>query len=448
MSWLSAAWTITRRSAAMSRTARRIDWDELGAVQIAETASSVNRPLGSLEHLFWLLDQNRSIHFAVTAQIAGRASPYDWLEALERLQERHPILSVCIDGNQGSIPRFRQDNPAPIPLRIVEGDPKARWESEVSKELATHFDSSRTPLIRAVLIQGARDTAFILVAHHSIADGLSLAYAIRDTLSAVSGGSLPPLPSLPSQEEILAGGAGRMSLVRSAEQQDSVPAGNPAIYRPLDNARPRVMGLSLGPTLTARLRNRTRREGTTVHGALSAAVAIAGRQRNADWQDTPIRVMSPINIRPLLGVGESCGVFVSATTNAIDGQATGFWRLARDTRVATAAGQTREAVMSLLSKLGEVVGKGAEVAVAAEFAAAAFAREILLTNLGALTFDDRFGRLKIEELWGPAVLGGMEGEQTIGVAAVKGSICLTHTGHTPTEGLLTAMRSVLVKACQ
>jgi len=208
------------------------------------------------------------------------------------------------------------------------------------------------------------------------------------------------------------------------------------------------MGLSLGPTLTARIRNRARREGTTVHGALSAAVAIAGRQRNADWQNTPIRVMSPINIRPLVGVGESCGVFVSATTNAIDGQATGFWRVARDTRVATAAGQTREAVMLLLSKLGEVVGKGAEVAVAAEFAAAAFAREIMLTNLGALTFDDRFGRLKIEELWGPAVLGGMEGEQTIGVAAVNGSISLTHTSHTPTEGLLTAMRSVLVKACQ
>src|SRR5262245_12058354 len=133
MSWLSAARTITRRSAAMGRTARRIDWDEFDSTQVAESASSINRPLGSIEHLFGLLVQNRSVQFAVTAQIAGRASPYDWLEALERLQERHPILSVCIDGNH-SIPRFRQDDPAPIPLRIVEGDPKARWESEVSEE--------------------------------------------------------------------------------------------------------------------------------------------------------------------------------------------------------------------------------------------------------------------------------------------------------------------------
>ena len=59
----------------MAKTARRIDWDEFGATQLAKNASSSNRPLGSLEHMFWLLDQNRSVHFAVTALISGRTSP-------------------------------------------------------------------------------------------------------------------------------------------------------------------------------------------------------------------------------------------------------------------------------------------------------------------------------------------------------------------------------------
>ena len=116
----------------MVRTARRIDWDELDTVQVA---SDIGRPLGSLEHLFRLLDQNRSFHFAVTAQIAGRASPYHWREALDLLQERHPLLSVCIEGSPGSVPRFHQRDDAPIPLRIVEEDPKTHWEREVSKEL-------------------------------------------------------------------------------------------------------------------------------------------------------------------------------------------------------------------------------------------------------------------------------------------------------------------------
>jgi hypothetical protein len=158
--------------------------------------------------------------------------------------------------------------------------------------------------------------------------------------------------------------------------------------------------------------------------------------------------MSPINIRPLLGVGEDCGVFVSAATGVLDGKATDFWELAREAKLSTADGQTRESVAALVAKLGEVVGKGSEVTAAAEFASVAFAHEVMLTNLGVLAFDNRFGRLRLEELWGPAVLDGMEGEQTIGVATVNGSICLTHTSHTPLEGLLETMRSVLVKACK
>src|SRR5690349_24801459 len=105
----------------MARTAWRIDWDELDTVQVA---SDIGRPLGSLEHLFWLLDQNRSFHFVVTAQIAGRASPYDWREALDLLQERHPLLSVCIEGSPGCIPRFHKRDAAPVPLRVIEEDPK------------------------------------------------------------------------------------------------------------------------------------------------------------------------------------------------------------------------------------------------------------------------------------------------------------------------------------
>src|SRR5215831_14227176 len=114
----------------MARTAVRMAWDQLDPVQVTRDETDITRPLGSLEHLFWLMDQNRSVHFAMTAQIAGRASPYHWREALDRLQWRHPILSVCIDGKPGSIPRFHQVDPAPIPLRIVEGDPKVRLPAQ------------------------------------------------------------------------------------------------------------------------------------------------------------------------------------------------------------------------------------------------------------------------------------------------------------------------------
>src|SRR6476661_8646069 len=38
---------------------------------------------------------------------------------------------------------------------------------------------------------------------YSIADGLSLAYALRDTLDAIAGRSLSPLPWLPAQDDLI-----------------------------------------------------------------------------------------------------------------------------------------------------------------------------------------------------------------------------------------------------
>jgi NRPS condensation-like uncharacterized protein len=400
------------------------------------------RQLGALEHLFWLLDQNRPVHFAVTALLSGETSPRDWRRALDRLQERHPITSVCIDGEPGSVPSFRQADVAPIPLRIVEDEPELRWEVEVGEELATPFKPKRAPLIRAVLIQGARDAAFMLVAHHSIADGLSLAYAVRDTLDLLAGRTLQPLPRLPSQDDM-------MNVSDSAadgREQSEAQALDPAVYRPNDNARPTVKGLRLSQELTSSLRDRARREGTTVHGALCAALVLASREVFADRRDTPLRIMSPINVRPLIDVGESCGVFVSATTSVFDGEAKNFWELARDARNSIAANQNGEYVTAGLAAFRQVVGNGAQVATAAEFAAQVFANEVMVTNLGSLSFDQHFGPVTLKALFGPAVLTGFEGQQTIGVATVNGALCLLHTGHTPPDGLLEKTQRILAKA--
>ena len=117
----------------------------------------------------------------------------------------------------------------PIPLRILEDEPELRWEAEVGTELATPFDPSQAPLIRAVLIQGDRDAAFMLVAHHSIADGLSLTYAIRDTLDALAGRSLRPLPWLPSQDDMMQHDMTNLSdSLAESQEQDQAEALMPA----------------------------------------------------------------------------------------------------------------------------------------------------------------------------------------------------------------------------
>ena len=89
----------------------------------------------------------------------------------------------------------------------------------------------------------------------------------------------------------------------------------------------------------------------------------------------------------------------------------------------------------------------AEAATVAEFVAKVFASEVLLTNLGSLSFDRQFGPVTLKAMFGPAVLTGFEGHQTIGVATVNGALCLLHTSHTPPKGLLEKIQSVLAQAC-
>jgi hypothetical protein len=432
----------------MANTAQQVARDRGDSPAVAESAPDAIRSLGSLEHLFWLLDQNRFVHFTVTALISGETSPRDWRRALDRLQRRHPILSVSIGGEPGSVPSFRRVDATPIPLRIVEDEPEPRWEAEVGTELATPFDPSQAPLIRAVLIHGARDAAFMLVAHHSIADGLALAYAIRDTLDALAGRSLRPLPWLPSQDDMMQHDAMNLSdNLADGQKQDQAEALSPVVYRQHDNARPTVKGLRLSPGLTSSVRVRARQEGTTVHGALCAALVLASREVFAAWRDIPLRILSPINARPLLDAGESCGVFLGATTSVFDRHTMDFWDIARQARIGVAANQTSENIAAQLSAFRQVVGNGAEVATVAEFAAKAFACEALLTNLGSLPFDGQFGPVTLTAMFGPAVLTGFEGQQTIGVATVNGALCLLHTSHTPAEGLLEKTQSVLAQAC-
>jgi len=117
----------------MVNATRQVARDQRDSSAVTESEQDAIRSLGSLEHLFWLLDQHHFVHFAVTALISGETSPRDWRRALDRLQKRHPILSVCIDGEPDLVPLFRQADATPIPLRIVEDEPELRWEPKLER---------------------------------------------------------------------------------------------------------------------------------------------------------------------------------------------------------------------------------------------------------------------------------------------------------------------------
>ena len=185
--------------------------------------------------------------------------------ALASLQQRHPMFRASIQTDDNGVPFFREEAGPPIPLRIVEGNAEQQLESEIAREISTPFHSpSQAPLVRAAVLHEKKRSIVILAAHHSIADGISLAYAIRDLVHALAGEALDALPVPPSHEELL-------GIVEDPAESTSSGVSrsiNPAFFKLV----PRVASLRLSKELTADFRERAQLERTSVHGALRAPV--------------------------------------------------------------------------------------------------------------------------------------------------------------------------------
>jgi hypothetical protein len=69
--------------------------------------------------------------------------------------------------------------------------------------------------------------------------------------------------------------------------------------------------------------------------------------------------------------------------------------------------------------------------------------DILLSNLGAVDFPDRYGPFTLEALWGPSVTLGFALAQTIGAITLGGRLHLLHTSYEPARGLLAETSSIL-----
>jgi hypothetical protein len=180
-----------------------------------------------------------------------------------------------------------------------------------------------------------------------------------------------------------------------------------------------------------------REEGVTIHAAISAALTIAGRAIDESWRNNPLRIMSPAEIRDILGLKDQCMVsFGGGEISIAPGSSMTFWDLARFAKDGLSAVKSAENISRMIDLQSTTVSSNLTVEQAFQLKRNAFNAQVMFSNLGRLPFDSIFGPLKLETLWAPCALRGIEGEQTLGAVTVNGSLHLTHTSPMPILGLL------------
>jgi NRPS condensation-like uncharacterized protein len=422
---------------------------EVSIMPAIESKTEV-RALGAREQMFWLMDQKHPVHLTVTAEVKGTTKARDWRDALDAVQKRHPILSTSIKRNEEGQPALYHADAAPIPLRVVDGRVQEHWELELDREMALPFTPEQAPLIRTVLIHKPQSAVLIVIAHHSIADGMALVFLIRDLLQVLSGEQIEAFSVTSSGEELLNKLPKGEEIVQVETSQAGAPAAEPALYREGDGLAPRAIARKLDEHLTAALKERARREGTTVQGALCAALALAGRKTSSAWRKQSVRVMSPVDARAHLRAGEACGLYLGAGAMIPfqPGDSSGFWEMARFAKQKISPSQTFQSLSASLHGLEAIMNKDMDVETAAQIAAGAFARELMVSNLGQMPYGSEFGRLRLEAVWGPTALQGLVGEQNVGVATTNGALRLLHASYTLIPHLLENTELILRAACE
>jgi hypothetical protein len=200
--------------------------------------------------------------------------------------------------------------------------------------------------------------------------------------------------------------------------------------------------------LTAALQRRARAEGVTIHAAISAALTIAGRAIDEGWHNNPLRIMSPAEIRDILGLKDQCMVsFGGGEISIAPGGSMTFWDLARFAKHGLSAVKSTENLSRMIDLQSTAVCSNLTVEQAFQLKQNAFNAQVMFSNLGRLPFDSTFGPLELETLWAPVALRGIEGEQTLGAVTVNGWLHLTHTSPAPIPGLLAGVGEELRRAC-
>ncbi|MFP2926915.1 phthiocerol/phthiodiolone dimycocerosyl transferase family protein [Pyxidicoccus sp. 3LG] len=312
----------------------------------------MRRPLSNTERAIWEFNRDHPMGASVALRITGPLDARVLEQALALVQERHPMLRVRV-GDAGP-PAYTGAGVGPIPLRVEPRRDASQWLEALEAEVNQRWLMHEGPLARVRLLSGGDTHDLIIGFQHMIADGMSAfvfgKHLLEFAAALVAGSPVKreQAPERPAIEELLPprtrGAAGWMRAaglagewgVHSLRGLFDMPM---EVVAPPGQRRTRVLRHVLAPEETALLVQRSRERGTSVHGALCAAMlqtlVAAFRDAPETREARTIACISPVNLRRMLhpAIGDEIGLYMTPFGTAHRLSEVGdFWAVARAVR--------------------------------------------------------------------------------------------------------------------
>ena len=390
----------------------------------------LERPLSPVEQVIWRLDQGASLNVTMVCRIRGPVSEVALRRALDYVQQMHPCLQVRIEESMVG-PAFCSRNVPCIPLTQLDV-PLDRCTPIVESEINRAIPSQIGPLARCVYLRHSQEMHHLLVTfHHVVGDGISGALLMRDILmamadrdrqtvaaTAASRRTIPLDQRLPSYTKGWRGVAHGLGFQLKSSWQDMLlrkpQRMRMDVPKPPNERTVRVYPHEFEPTMTGNLVDRARREGTSVHGALSAAMCLAVAEDIAQGKRISLKFLTPVNLRHLLlpPVNDEIGFFASIVffRGCLSGR-DHFWNLARRVRRQI----QREIQLGTPCIIVRLMPCLARFLQSDKVSSETFAARWMettpntcsLTNIGRIDFETQIGALQIEALHFAVALSGL-----------------------------------------
>ncbi|UTB32278.1 MAG: condensation domain-containing protein [Methanobacterium sp. ERen5] len=120
---------------------------------------------------------------SMITRIEGDVSQEDLRQSISKVRQMHPLVGAKIVFKEDHSAEFSTEN-VPLPnFRIVNRVSDTQWFDELRNELKVPFDIENGPMIRFTLLHSNDVSDLIITCNHSICDGMSLSYLVRDLLT-------------------------------------------------------------------------------------------------------------------------------------------------------------------------------------------------------------------------------------------------------------------------